>query len=93
MARGAVARTNLMEARTKAGLILVYGAWVPMIVWQTSPSWAPKLIGELRYKAIAATPAVDVVGWVWFVGMFAAGFYLLFDMTILARLWRRFRRR
>jgi hypothetical protein len=93
MARGAAARTNRMEARTKAGLILVYGAWVPVVVWQTAPKWAPAVFGELRYKAIAATAAVDVIGWVWFVGMFAAGFYLLFDMNILARLWERLRRR
>lgn len=82
-----------MKARETAGLILVYAAWVPVVVWQSSPSWAPKVIGELRYRAIAATAAVDVIGWVWFVGMFAAGFYLLFDITILARLWRRLRRR
>lgn len=82
-----------MKPRTKAGLILVYGAWVPAIVWQSSPKWAPRVLGEPRYQAIMATPAVDVVGWIWFGGMFAAGFYLLFDMTILARLWRRIRGR
>lgn len=82
-----------MEARTKAGFFLVYGAWVPVVVWQSSSAWGPRVLGELRYQAIAATPAVDVIGWVWFGGMFAAGFYLLFDMTILARLWRRLRGR
>jgi hypothetical protein len=82
-----------MEAKTKAGFLLVYGAWVPMTVWQSAPKWAPRVLGELRYKAMVATGAVDVVGWVWFVGMFAAGFYLLFDMTILARLWERLRRK
>ena len=82
-----------MEAKTKAGFILVYGAWVPTIVWQSSPSWGPRVLGELRYEALTATPVVDVIGWVWFVGAFGAGFYLLFDMTILARLWRRLRRK
>jgi hypothetical protein len=82
-----------MKARETAGLILVYGAWVPVVIWQSLPSWGPRVLGEWRYKAITAMPAVDVIGWVWFVGMFAAGFYLVFDMTILARLWRRFRRR
>jgi hypothetical protein len=82
-----------MNARTTAGLILVYGAWVPVVVWQSSPSWGPSVFGEWRYKAMMATPAVDVIGWVWFAGMVLAGFYLLFDMTILARLWRRIRGR
>jgi hypothetical protein len=82
-----------MNARTTAGLILVYGAWVPAVVWQSSPAWGPRVFGEWRYKAITATPAVDVIGWVWFAGMVLAGFYLLFDMTILARLWRRIRGR
>jgi hypothetical protein len=77
-----------MKARETAGLILVYGAWVPVIVWQTLPAWGPPVLGELRYQAIMAAPGVDVVGWIWFVGMFAAGFYLLFDVTILERLWR-----
>jgi hypothetical protein len=81
-----------MDARTKAGFFLVYGAWVPMVVWQTAPKWAPRVIGELRYEAIAASPVVDVVGWVWFVGAFAAGFYLLFDLDVSPFL-RRLRRR
>ena len=82
-----------MEAKTKAGLWLVYGAWVPIIVWQSSPKWAPTVIGELRYQAIMATQAVDVIGWVWVAGMFLAGFYLLFEPTIFSRLWRRIRGR
>ena len=82
-----------MKTRTKAGLWLVYGVWVPIVVWQSSPRWAPKVLGELRYQAIMATHAVDVIGWVWVGGMLLAGFYLLFDMTILARLWRRLRGR
>lgn len=82
-----------MNPRTKAGFFLVYGAWVPMIVWQAAPKWAPAVIGELRYKAVAAAAFVDVIFWVWFVGAYAAGFYLLFGMTILERLWRRFRGR
>ena len=77
-----------MDARTKAGFFLVYGAWVPMIVWQTAPTWAPAVIGELRYKAMAASAFVDVIGWVWFVGAYAAGFYLLFDLDILSFLER-----
>jgi hypothetical protein len=76
-----------------AGLILVYGAWVPIIAWQTSPSWAPGVLGEARYQAVVATHAVDVVGWVWVVGMFLAGFYLLLDPDIFSMLWRRLRRR
>jgi hypothetical protein len=82
-----------MDARAKAGFILVYGAWVPMIVWQSSPKWGPRVLGELRYEALTATPAADVINWVWFLGAFGAGFYLLFDMTILARLWERLRRK
>ena len=50
------------------------------------------MLGEWRYKAIAATPAVDVIGWVWFVGMFAAGFYLVFDMDVVS-FFRRLRRK
>ncbi len=82
-----------MEAKKKAGFLLVYGAWVPIIVWQSSPSWAPRVLGELRYKAIMATHAVDVIGWVWVAGMFLAGFYLLFEPTIFSRLRRRIRGR
>lgn len=81
-----------MKARTTAGLFLIYGAWVPVVVWQSLPSWGPRVLGEWRYKAIAATPAVDVIGWVWFVGMFAAGFYLVFDMDVVS-FFRRLRRK
>ena len=77
-----------MEAKKKAGLWLVYGAWVPIVVWQSSPRWAPRVLGELRYKAIMATHAVDVIGWVWVVGMVLAGFYLLFDLEICSFLRR-----
>jgi len=80
-----------MEARTKAGLLLVYTAWVPIVVWQSSPRWAPRVLGEPTYKAMVATPAVDVIGWVWATGMFLAGFYLLFDLDFVSFL-RRFRK-
>ena len=82
-----------MKTRTKAGLWLVYGVWAPIVVWQSSPAWGPRVLGEPRYQAIMATHAVDVIGWIWVGGMFLAGFYLLFDMTILARFWRRIRGR
>lgn len=77
----------------KAGLFLVYGAWVPMILWQLSPKWAPRVLGEPRYEAMVASRVGDVISWVWFIGMIAAGFYLLFDMDIpsfLGRVRRKF---
>lgn len=73
----------------KAGLWLVYTAWVPIIVWQSSPSWGPRVLGGLRYKAMMATHAVDAIGWVWVVGMFVVGCYLLIDPDIFSFLRRR----
>ena len=46
-------------------------------------------MGELRYQAIMATHAVDVIGWVWVAGMFLAGFYLLLEPTIVSLRRRR----
>jgi hypothetical protein len=82
-----------MDARTKAGFWLVYLAWVPMIIWQSSPEWAARVIGESTYKAVAATPAVDVISWVWFVGAFAAGFYLVFGLDAVSFFRRLLRKR
>ena len=67
-----------------AGLWLVFGVWVPIVVWRSSPSWGPRVLGELRYQAIMATHAVDVIGWVWVAGMFLVGFYLLLEPTIVS---------
>jgi hypothetical protein len=78
-----------METRMNAGLWLVFGVWVPIVVWRSSPSWGPRVLGELRYQAIMATHAVDVIGWVWVAGMFLAGFYLLLEPTIFALRRRR----
>ena len=77
-----------MEARTKAGLWLVYTAWAPLVVWQLSSSWGPKILGELRYKALAATQAVDVIGVVWGVGTFLAGMYLIVGPDVFSFLRR-----
>jgi hypothetical protein len=77
-----------MEPKTKAGFWLVYGAWIPIIVWQSSPKWAPRILGELRYRAMVATGVVDVVGWIWAAGMYAVGFYFLFEPKIFSRISR-----
>ncbi|MEE8641080.1 MAG: hypothetical protein V3T41_11790 [bacterium] len=73
-----------MKTRTKAGLWLVYAAWVPIVVWQSSPLWGPRVLGELRYQAIMATHAVDVMGVVSAAGMFLAGVYLLVVPTMFS---------
>jgi hypothetical protein len=82
-----------MEAKTKAGFILVYGAWVPIVIWQSSPLWAPRVFGEFRYQVMVSTGVVDVVGWIWFGGMYVVGFYLLLEPKIFSRIFRWIRKR
>jgi hypothetical protein len=66
-----------MRSRFGLGMLLVFVAWVPIIIWQSSVEWAPKLLGEARYDAIMATYAVQVVAIVSTAGMFLTGMYFL----------------
>lgn len=66
-----------MRSKFGTGMLLVFVAWVPIILWQSSVGWAPKLLGEARYEAIMATYAVQVAAVVSAAGMFLTGMYFL----------------
>lgn len=59
------------------GMLLVFVAWVPIILWQSSPDWAPAVFGAATYEAIMATHVVQVMAVVSAAGMFLAGMYLI----------------
>jgi hypothetical protein len=59
------------------GMLLVFVAWAPIIIWQSSSGWGPKLLGAARYEAIMATHAVQAAAVVSAAGMFLAGMYLI----------------
>jgi hypothetical protein len=58
-------------------MLLVFVAWVPVILWQTSPDWAPGIFGAERYRAVMATHVVQVIAVVSAAGMFLAGMWLI----------------
>jgi hypothetical protein len=60
-----------------AGMLLVFVAWVPIILWQSSPDWAPAVLGAARYEAIMRTYVVQVMAVVSTAGMFLAGMWLI----------------
>lgn len=66
-----------MRNKFGTGMLLVFVAWVPIILWQSSVEWGPKLLGEARYGAIMATYAVQVAAVVSAAGMFLTGMYFL----------------
>jgi len=66
-----------MRSKFGTGMLLVFVAWVPIIIWQSSVEWAPKLMGEARYEAVMATYVVQVLAVVSAAGMFLAGMYFL----------------
>ena len=66
-----------MRSRFGTGMLLVFVAWVPIILWQSSVEWGPKLLGAGRYEAIMATYAVQVAAVVSAAGMFLTGMYFL----------------
>ncbi len=59
------------------GMLLVFVAWAPIIIWQSSSGWGPKLLGAARYEAIMGTHAVQVAAVISAAGMFVAGMYLI----------------
>jgi hypothetical protein len=66
-----------MQRRFGTGMLLVFVAWVPIILWQSSTSWGPKLLGADSYNALMATYAVQVAAIVSTAGMFLTGMYFL----------------
>lgn len=66
-----------MRSKFGTGMLLVFVAWVPVIIWQSSVEWAPKLMGEARYEAVMATYVVQVLAIVSAAGMFLTGMYFL----------------
>ncbi len=59
------------------GMLLTFVAWAPIIIWQSSTDWGPKVFGAERYQAIMAPHIVQVVAVVATAGTFIAGMYLL----------------
>ena len=66
-----------MGSKFGLGMLLVFVAWVPVIIWQSSVEWGPALLGEARYGAIMATYVVQVLSIVSAAGMFLTGMYFL----------------
>jgi hypothetical protein len=54
-------------------MILVFVAWLPVIIWQTSPGWGPALLGEATYYRIMSTYVFQVVAIASTAGMFITG--------------------
>ena len=59
------------------GMFLTFIAWAPIIIWQTSTEWGPKVLGAERYQALMAPHIVQAVAIVLTVGTFLIGMYLL----------------
>jgi hypothetical protein len=66
-----------MRGRFGLGMLLVFVAWVPVIIWQSSVEWGPKVFGEATYAAIMGTYVVQVLSIVSAAGMFLTGMYFL----------------
>jgi hypothetical protein len=58
-------------------MLLVFVAWVPIIIWQSSVEWGPALLGEATYARIMSTYVVQVVSVVSTAGMFLTGMFFL----------------
>jgi len=66
-----------MGRRFGLGMLLVFVAWVPIIIWQSSVEWGPGVLGAARYEAIMGTYVVQVVAIVSTTGMFLTGMYFI----------------
>jgi hypothetical protein len=65
-------------------MLLVFVAWIPVVLWLSSEGWGPKVFGAAAYEAVMGTYVVQVAAIVSAAGMFLTGMYFIlrpvFDM-------------
>lgn len=71
-----------MGGKFGLGMVLVFVACVPIVIWQSSEGWGPALLGEEAYARVMGTYVVQVVSVVSTTGMFLTGMFFLMQPLI-----------